>query len=61
MASLNFDNRFIRELPGDPLTTNQTFGRSTQHSGQPLHQPGVTAATDCQFCRGGGVTGSDTD
>lgn len=24
MASLNFDNRFIRELPGDPLTVNQT-------------------------------------
>ncbi|MDD2843000.1 MAG: YdiU family protein, partial [Tolumonas sp.] len=24
MASLNFDNRFIHELPGDPLTVNQT-------------------------------------
>jgi hypothetical protein len=34
MASLNFDNRFIRELPGDPLTTNdirQVYGGGEQN------------------------------
>ena len=49
MASLNFDNRFIRELPGDPLTTNdirQVYGAFwSQVMPTPVSQPQLIASS----------------
>ncbi len=49
MASLNFDNRFIHELPGDPLTVNQTRQVNTAFwstvTPTPVSQPQLIASS----------------